>query len=894
MKSNGGDTGGQSAEREIHEKPDESQGSVEMEQTNKPTQPEKKVQPREPEDPTQPREAIQHGEPEDPTQSQDSIQPREFEMHMQTGNPSNKDDKQDEKPKDSVGDPVSHITKTTPEKTNQKTDPSHFEFTVVNNPPNNPFGPANTKPPTPANHPTHTNSFTPANKPKTNPLPTDNPTETDTKSMTLTEVNREDIVELSDDNEEEEWGDLDDTSKKSDLHRVGKKVQRLLKRKAALAQKLRIKKQKLTLMQNYLKQLTKDDENANDQIMTDTSEDEEGDEDEDVFAEDSHSDGEFNDEMEGTAENEKGGLVWNDLEADKIECLRENENAITSKENKPDHNNRWKDPLKSRLDGWNNVAKDLVPMSVFEEMVGYAMKTVGLNAEEYPVVAELTANYLKKTNTFEAKNWSSWSGSRRLKDETRKLRGMSPLYPHFVLTLAPDMLLCTIAIRDLIAKMEGSGGQALDVIRDHDQLHYLRAAIKTGEKLDWQGNSKDKLMIVGRRPDEETFAAKRNSPVKTKPSRLEVARRNTVVPSEATVKKKDHGLTAYPAPERLIHVPKVTVTPREWEEQNVTWLVKLKDRKADNESLVVLINKNVTAETMPIISEDWRNILYFWVEARHREFDRSLFDIPSRESICKDKTDVLDHFNLETDPTRKVIREIESTILESKPTKESWEKTVARIKKATDTLFAYRDCEIKNHELITVAMTKAEERIDMKADQMTKRFWQNEIARKQLNPTGVAMENGARELDEEMAYARGDVKPSMKLEEVLDLLDNVWDIDVLERGYWRDIVESSITAANRTGDPRHPDNFETDAILRLAQIRGGKALRILLEWHIEKRKTEDSIHRNDWYLKNLSKDDYDKWRNEHNDYVRQMTDPKTFEEWMQVQERKRTEKYPTE
>ncbi|RKK79452.1 hypothetical protein BFJ69_g4880 [Fusarium oxysporum] len=128
----------------------------------------------------------------------------------------------------------------------------------------------------------------------------------------------------------------------------------------------------------------------------------------------------------------------------------------------------------------------------------------GFDSEKYPIIFNMVVKYISSTNFFQAKVFSGWGAQKRINTEADLLRAASARYPHYVLTMAPDLILCLIAAIDLRPEAYGEpNGRGITIIGDFHVFNHLRSAIALVETIAWGKGSRGQLLMLGRRGDQE-------------------------------------------------------------------------------------------------------------------------------------------------------------------------------------------------------------------------------------------------------------------------------------------------------------------------------------------------------------------------------------------------------
>ncbi|SCO42862.1 uncharacterized protein FFMR_07022 [Fusarium fujikuroi] len=149
----------------------------------------------------------------------------------------------------------------------------------------------------------------------------------------------------------------------------------------------------------------------------------------------------------------------------------------------------------------------------------------------------------------------------------------------------------------------------------------------------------------------------------------------------------NHRMQPYPYPEQKVNVSSKDLT---------NW-------HADPEILLEYIKEGVTEELMPIINDEWRNKLYFFIKSNYPELRFS------SKCPAKARSFVTILLMLNGSPRRLTQLERLSTVSRelsnSKPNPRSCEETKKIVKEATDTLFPYRDYEMGNYRRMLDSMS---------------------------------------------------------------------------------------------------------------------------------------------------------------------------------------------
>ncbi|KAF5023260.1 hypothetical protein F66182_4672 [Fusarium sp. NRRL 66182] len=471
--------------------------------------------------------------------------------------------------------------------------------------------------------------------------------------------------------------------------------------------------------------------------------------------------------------------------------------------------------------------KDKVPVVAFETMIRYSFDKIGLSYTKYPKTYERTVDYLASTNVFKAQNWSGWSGQKRLDRETSLLGTTALRYPNYVLTLSPDISLCTMAVVDLRPVTQSNpSGRCITAMYSCGVWDYIRHAVKVSETLDWDDNYSNRLLMIGRRVEDvdQPLGSGENE---TDPRKgIAKAERNPTPPGELTVMPQDHALEPFPYPDEP-DMPPMILTAQDWEQSNAHWLVKIGKKGTDNAELKPYIEENVTRDTMPVINKYLRGQLQMWMSFTNYPFDEDFFKIPGRKSICIRQTGARSFFNRETDATRRVIREMETLVLASPPP----DDITLRMKRQTDLLFAYRDHEINVFRLMLEGLFKPNPPSVVTATELSKAFAENEGNIQARRDAHEIMQADMQKA--QMPIGKGGNQNDYA-EKLVALLTEEGRMPMHELNAWRMMAQGllrAVSTANQHIKVNGPDgqNYTWSILLTMATYRGGRPLVALLE-----------------------------------------------------------------
>ncbi|KAF5981300.1 hypothetical protein FBULB1_4866 [Fusarium bulbicola] len=408
-----------------------------------------------------------------------------------------------------------------------------------------------------------------------------------------------------------------------------------------------------------------------------------------------------------------------DLPADELEEeLGEDEHGIVKDGEVPAHIHVGDTDSvveKGRKPNHNMITKQSeVPIKAFQIMIRYAMKILGLESDEYPVIFNMAVQYISSTNFFQAHVFSSWGAQKRVTTEADLLRAASTRYPHYVLTMAPDLILCLIAAIDLRPDVYGEPtGRAITIIGDLHVFDYLRSAIELGETISWDKGSRGQLLMLGGRGEKEPVPRRLPVPKSTKVQTTERKKLPEAVPEPSpanaiNVEQMPTGfMQPYPFRPTLPTAPITKViTAEEWERRNAHWLDQLMDPESTKEMFGSTIEEEVTKDILPLISKARRNMLNRWAKSEDFNLDSGLLKAPIIPGVEVPDDTSQGTLDVETDTARRSIRAIETAAL-SLP--KAHHKTAALIKQHTDRLFACRDQEIDNQTLMAQSVAKLRE-----------------------------------------------------------------------------------------------------------------------------------------------------------------------------------------
>ncbi|KAF5649397.1 hypothetical protein F52700_670 [Fusarium sp. NRRL 52700] len=387
---------------------------------------------------------------------------------------------------------------------------------------------------------------------------------------------------------------------------------------------------------------------------------------------------------------------------------------IVSHGSNPDHNIMIKPSVKARTDVEEGKPKKEVPIETFQIMINYAFQTIGLDSDKYPVIFNMAVNYISTTNFFQAEVFSSWGAQKRITTEADLLRAASARYPHYVLTMAPDLILCLIAAIDLRPDVYGEPtGRGITIIDDFYVFNHLRSAIELGETIDWAKGSRGQLLMLGRSGEEDSVPLDLPVPDSTKAQTKKRKKLPKAVPDPYPTNATNiqqaptDFMQPYPFRPTLPTAPITKViTAEEWEQRNAHWLDQLMDPESTKEMFGSTIEEEVTEEIFPLISKARRNILNRWAKSEDFDLNSGLLEAPILQQVEVPDNTTQGNLDMETDTARRSIRAIETAAL-SLP--KAHRKTAALIKQHTDRLFACRDQEIDNQTLLAQSVAKLRE-----------------------------------------------------------------------------------------------------------------------------------------------------------------------------------------
>ncbi|KAF4960343.1 hypothetical protein FGADI_990 [Fusarium gaditjirri] len=389
-------------------------------------------------------------------------------------------------------------------------------------------------------------------------------------------------------------------------------------------------------------------------------------------------------------------------------------NRIISKGSKPDHNTATKTSVKQKTELQEGKSKKEVPLKAFKLMIHYAFQTVGLDSNKYPVIFNMAVKYISSTNFFQAMVFSSWGAQKRINTEADLLRAASARYPHYVLMMAPDLILCLIAAIDLRPEVYGEpNGRGITIIGDFHVSDHLRSAIELGELISWDKGSRGQLLMLGRRGEQEPLPVDLPVPNPSKAQTKKCKELPEAVPEPSpanavNVQQIPTGfMKPYPFRPTLPTAPITKViTAEDWEQRNAHWLDQLMDPESTKEMFGPTVEEEVTEKIFPLISKARRNILNRWAKSEGFNLDSRLLEAPILPYVEVEDETSQEILTVETDTARRSIRAIETAAL-SLP--EAHKKTAALIKQHTDRLFACRDQEMDNQALMAQSLAKRQE-----------------------------------------------------------------------------------------------------------------------------------------------------------------------------------------
>ncbi|KAI1036991.1 hypothetical protein LB505_011407 [Fusarium chuoi] len=196
----------------------------------------------------------------------------------------------------------------------------------------------------------------------------------------------------------------------------------------------------------------------------------------------------------------------------------------------------------------------------------------------------MAVKYISSTNFFQAKVFSGLGTQKRINTEADQLRAASARYPHYVLTMAPDLILCLIAALDLRPEAFGEPKRReIAITGDSHVFNHLRSAIELGETISWGKGSRGQLLMLGRRGEEESVPIDLPVPKSTESQ----TKRRKKLPEAAPVPFPANAVNIqqiptgfmqpYPFRPSLPTAPITKVITEEWGRQNAHWLDQLMD-----------------------------------------------------------------------------------------------------------------------------------------------------------------------------------------------------------------------------------------------------------------------------------------------------------------------------
>ncbi|KAM0245827.1 hypothetical protein ACHAP5_005146 [Fusarium lateritium] len=353
------------------------------------------------------------------------------------------------------------------------------------------------------------------------------------------------------------------------------------------------------------------------------------------------------------------------------------------------------------------------------------MEVVGFDSARYPRVYDLAVDYLKSTNVFDIKVWSDWAGAKRINKEARRLNQVSRRYPHYVITLAPDIMLCLVGAIALVPQAFAEPkGKGIDIISNYQVFHYLASSIKVGGKVRWEKNTTGQLLLVGRRPENEPLPAGLPLPVQDgvvmqRRRQLPVAIKTAVPPIALISEQQMVGMDPYPYAQPVTRV----MTAAEWESRNKVWLDDILHWTSTKEAHGATFRREVTSQTMPLISPSRRSELRLWAQAKSVKIDDNLFQVAHADEVRVPLVVGLNNGHTETDEVRRTLRRVEGKILSLPP---EMSEVSREIKEDVNRLFSTRDLEISNFKLMLNFQNTVMPEVSTEHVQMAQEFLDNE------------------------------------------------------------------------------------------------------------------------------------------------------------------------
>ncbi|KAM0264360.1 hypothetical protein ACHAPA_008285 [Fusarium lateritium] len=179
------------------------------------------------------------------------------------------------------------------------------------------------------------------------------------------------------------------------------------------------------------------------------------------------------------------------------------------------------------------------------------------------------------------------------------------------------------------------------------------------------------------------------------------------------------GMEPYPHAQPFMRV----MTAAEWEARNKAWLDDILEPANTKEILGATSHREVTSQTMPLIGRSRRNALRVWARSENVEIDENLFQVPFAVEVQVPVVVELNNQRIETDETRRILRQLGSKILSLPP---EMSELSRELKEDVNRLFAMRDHDISTYKLWLEFKNAVMSEVSTERGQMAQEFLDNE------------------------------------------------------------------------------------------------------------------------------------------------------------------------
>ncbi|KAF4452589.1 hypothetical protein F53441_4608 [Fusarium austroafricanum] len=105
------------------------------------------------------------------------------------------------------------------------------------------------------------------------------------------------------------------------------------------------------------------------------------------------------------------------------------------------------------------------------------------------------------------------------------------------------------------------------------------------------------------------------------------------------------------------------ITAKDWERANACWLDKLLELESTKDKIGPIMDREVTTQTFPLISQNRRNLLRVWARAEQYPLDSTLFETPIETAVEVPRETSRRIFQTETDMAKRSTWVIQTAAL---------------------------------------------------------------------------------------------------------------------------------------------------------------------------------------------------------------------------------------